>query len=115
VRTDREDPKFLRLPKWAQQRITTLESDVEWWTKKATAGPENSNTFVRHGFDDWTPLGQFPRIEFRLSERPMDNIEVTLVRYDNAETLRISTGGGDPIIVLPSASNSIYVRKERRG
>lgn len=109
------DPSFDRLPKWAQSRIEVLERDVEWWTEKATAGPENSDTFVRQAYDKVQPLGDSPRIEYRFSEKAMDSIEAHLVIYDGKPALRISSNGGDPIIVTPSASNSIYVRKESRG
>ncbi len=108
---DREAPNFLRLPKWAQQEIIRLETDVAWWKANATPEIEGSNTGVRHGYDAVQALGDSPRIEFKLGPSWFDTIEANVVRYGGKEVVRLSTGGGAPIMIFPSASNSIYVAK----
>lgn len=91
-----------KLPQWAQQHIRTLEHNVEHWKKKATAGPEDSNTFIRNYIADDTPLGDSPRIAFRPGG---DEFTVYIVN----DYLRVEARHG-ALHVIPSASNSIHLR-----
>lgn len=67
-----------KLPKWAQDEIARLTGNVAYWKQKAEAGPENADTFVDSHFDSpGKPLGQSPRISFRLDpEDWQETIEV---------------------------------------
>lgn len=99
-----------RLPKWAQDRISQLEADVEYWKRLATAGPEDSDTFVRHYADDDKPLGAGQRISFRWTDGRGEWPGFTEIEaYIDGDhlTVRASNGG---LYVQPSASNSIRVR-----
>lgn len=60
------------LPKWARDELARLERDLEWWQAKATAGPDDSDTFVQEltldmgtaEGHDGRPLGRRPTIRF---------------------------------------------------
>lgn len=98
-----------KLPKWAQQKIDTLERDVAHWKEKATAGPEESDTFVAFS-SERRPLGKRAYIEFQVL--PGHRGQITAYLDDDAGELVIH--GGDRIMVLPQASNAIRLRMERR-
>lgn len=94
------------LPKWAQMEITRLESDVEYWKMKATAGPEDSNTFLEYGMDN-TPLGDSPHVVFRTGAAASNMDDITI--HINAER-QLQIHGNRPISIQPVASNLVYVR-----
>lgn len=96
------------LPKWAQLEITRLEGAVEDWKVKATAGPENSNTFVRNFGHDDTPLGDSPRVVFKMEGTAGRRDEITVHLTDG----RLRVSGDRAVQIMPSASNSIYVEME---
>jgi hypothetical protein len=96
-----------KLPKWARDYVAKLESDVEYWKDAATAGPENSDTFIRRGLENDTPLGEGVTIRFKL-QGERNAIEARL--EDGALVVRTSWHG---IVVLPQASNSIRVTEAR--
>ncbi len=53
-----------KLPKWAQSELSRLRAAEARWKKHATAGPEESDTFIRY----WTgerPIGRGTTVEFR--------------------------------------------------
>lgn len=93
-----------KLPKWAQREIERLGRDVEYWKAKATAGPDNSDTFIaQHPVD--TPLGDSPRIRFVLPNG--GRIEAHIVE-DHLQVR--SEGSSGALHVVPSAANSIRLR-----
>lgn len=63
-----------KLPKWAQQQLTRLRADRDFWKKEATLGPGGSNTFIeRRGAEESdTPLGRTPKIRFDLKPERRD-------------------------------------------
>jgi hypothetical protein len=93
------------LPKWAQNEIARLESDVEHWKVKATAGPANSDTFVTNYKAD-KPLGSSPQIKFQVGENNHQCIEAKIV---NGE-LRVSAPWGGSLLVVPNCSNVVSLR-----
>lgn len=99
-----------KLPKWAQQEIDRLERNVEYWKARATAGPNNSNTFVRNSHhDDDTPLGAGPIVRFFPGPGRgwADVVEVNIV----GDQVRVC--GGDLLGIFPSSSNSFTVKPMR--
>jgi hypothetical protein len=93
------------LPKWAQQRIETLEANVEHFKAKLTEGPENSDTFVgSYEPDAVRPLGVAPRIRFGTD----DNDYVEAQWDENTKSLRVR--GRNGITVIPEVSNAISIQ-----
>jgi len=90
-----------RLPKWAQDEFLRLQYNEVYWKKKATAGPEDSNTFIQH-YPENRPLGDSPRIVYRWGDQ-----EVMVCIMDGH--LRVEAQHG-ALHVIPSASNSIRLR-----
>lgn len=96
-----------KLPQWAQHELQRLRANVEHWRDKALAGPEESNTFTRHGMNH-TPLGLSPTIEFKLEER-----RSIIARFepefglDSKGHLVIQASGR--IHVQPQATNAINI------
>lgn len=104
---------FDRLPKWAQQRIETLEANVDYWKKKATAGPENSNTFVTtHGLEVDQPLGTGPTVRFMLKGEVAhawrNSVDARVTKEG-----RLLLMGTDSIAVFPQSSNVVEVELRR--
>ena len=97
-----------RLPKWAQAELLRLESDVDYWKARASAGPEDSDTFI-HQWEHPTPLGHGPVIRFQLTgdDQFRDGIQVR--RSGDA----ILVHGGDTLQVEPQASNALKIRNVR--
>jgi hypothetical protein len=98
------------LPKWAQQELHRLERDLESWRSRATAGPEDSDTFLWGGGiggEHDKPLGRRAQILFRFGKRWHDEFQVQL----KGEELWIN--GGDGLAVLPHSSNVVKLRIQR--
>lgn len=114
--TQANDARLAKLPAWARDEIEHLRRDVDYWTARATAGPEDSDTFAygdpAHArLVDNLPLGRGERIYFVIGEgeRPR-----TVTAHVSAErgALYVSTSGGrdEPMIVEPHASNVVTIR-----
>lgn len=104
-----------KLPKWAQREIERLTNNVEYWQNKATAGPDNSDTFVRRYGAPNTPLGSGETILFiqegESDARMARGIEV---RRDQYGRVVVSTHGSGRLLVLPVASNVAVVDEATR-
>lgn len=98
--------RIAKLPQWVQRELRRLERDVEDWKTQATAGPEDSNTFIQR-FGNDTPLGDSPRVQFRLGEGWHQSIEVRV------EGDHVIVHGGSGLLVEPRAANSISLRPTR--
>ncbi len=107
---ERED----RLPKWARQKIETLRGDVEFWKAKASAGPEDSDTFVATMYGELDrPLGRGETIRF-IQGRDEWNREVGIeARLESNGRVFITTRDG-PLKITPWASNCCYVEQDKR-
>lgn len=99
-----------KLPKWAQSEIERLERNVEYWQKRATAGPEDSDTFARNVGNeaDDTPLGRERMIRFQMGSEWWQYIDV------RKEDARLVIQANAMIKILPAASNSCRVALEER-
>lgn len=110
--TDAE--RFDRLPKWAQSEITRLKSNVNYWKAKATAGPDDSDTFVWNGLGDMTPLGDSPTVAFYPKSIQRGGIESGFHARIDGKRLRVTSPGAEMVLIHPSASNSFYVEVDQR-
>ena len=90
-----------KLPRWAQSRIQKLERDVDYYQRKLSAGPENSDTFADAYSDARRPLGPGTIVEFRLPEGR--------VRIRTDEHGYLDVNGDDRIQIEPQASNAVRV------
>ncbi len=103
---------FERLPKWAQQEITRLNANVEYWKARATVGPENSDTFLDPYGDPPTPLGKRPVVEFHLGpDRFNDRIRVNVEAGGRGE---LYVAGGTTLKITPWATNVVKISTEKR-
>jgi hypothetical protein len=102
-----EDEKFNRLPKWAQTEIRRLREDVVYYKKKASVGPEGSNTFLDPYSEVAKPLGENPTIGFGIWETGQ-----FVVRY-NGTSLSVTMSGGRRglISVIPVSGNVVELRQ----
>jgi hypothetical protein len=98
-----KDLRFEKLPKWAQREIEKLEMNVVYWKKKASVGPEDSDTFVSHYPDNDQPLGQGETIRFVL-----ENGYVEVQNYDT----HVSVRADDAIAIQPQSGNLVKVWNE---
>lgn len=102
--------KLARLPKWAQVEMGRLTANAEYWKDKATAGPEDSNTFVQD-FVASKPLGESPIIQFWLDEKRV--LMAGLVQRADALRLEIRVDDGSGAIkALPISGNTLAVDTE---
>jgi hypothetical protein len=95
-----------KLPRWAAQHIDKLEKDVAYWKELATAGPDNSDTFVSWPMDHPKPLGAGYNIRFVTGPSHGDYIEV---RNQQDGSVEVRTAW-NAMVVEPKASNTIVVR-----
>lgn len=107
ARTDADRARIARLPTWAKQLVRQLDDSVDYWRRKATAGPDESDTFV-WGADarGERPLGTGPSIVFR-PDGTQDEFRV----YLDGDVLNVSVGGrmSRALLVIPVASNYAHV------
>ncbi len=98
-----------KLPKWAQDELTRLESDVARWKAKYEAGPADSDTFA----DDYLsrrPLGTGERIVFVIEPGKVGHsIERRIDARLVGRELEVH-GYADSLAIIPSASNHVKVR-----
>jgi hypothetical protein len=102
-----KDPRFPRLPIWAQEEITRLERSIAWWQAQATAGPDESDTFVQR-VELEQPLGRRVDIAFHLGEG-RGRILAQLIDSETVEIMGMSRKGGF-LRVLPRSSNALRVQ-----
>lgn len=98
------DAQFDKLPKWAQRELSRLEGNASYWERKATAGPEQSNTFSEHGE---RPLGTDETIRFHLDDKRDRMGDVIEARLDG-NRLRV-VAPSSMLAISPQSSNIIYV------
>ena len=96
------------LPKWAQQKIKSLTSDVDRLQELlAQMPPDKTNvSIVDHMGERGLPLDS--RIQFRLGGH---TIVVSVCKERDSFEVRSNTGY---LTVLPAASNVVYVRSDLR-
>lgn len=94
-----------KLPQWAQQQISRLESDVAYWKAKwDRADSGDTNTWIWNGMpEDDMPLPPDSRIRFQLHESR--DGDVTVMVRDG----KLEINGGRRMKVLPMSSNLIEV------
>jgi hypothetical protein len=101
-----------KLPKWAQQRITTLQANEEYWRRKAleaaSAGDGTNTTIYNYHRDGEEVLGlpNNTTIRFKVGKARIN------VRVDG-DKLDVRSDG-DPLLVKPWACNAVTVTTEKR-
>lgn len=105
-----------KLPKWAQEEIKFLQMKVEALTDKVNelsnvnAGVEETNTFILDGLNA-KPLPKNSHIEFRLKDKygNLENKVSVYIRRDGNIDINAVSKDGSTFVVMPRASNSLYV------
>lgn len=92
-----------KLPKWAAQEMERRERDVAYWEERATAGPDDSDTFARNVSGNDTPLGQERTIRFQVGPEWWQYIDVR--KQDNSVIIHANA----MVNIHPSASNAFNV------
>lgn len=104
------DRDVSRLPKWAQDRIASLERDVEHLRATLAVGPEDSDTFC-DPYLDQRPLGRGQTIRFvldrRADHRPDVYIDAKLDAEGGCVAIRCADGS---LAITPTHANEILVR-----
>jgi hypothetical protein len=107
--SDYTPEQFARLPKWAQNRISYLERDLQAAHKKIQDGPVDSNaTLNPYSQEMFTPLGKDVTIQFG----DVDGVNFTIKHDGTKNTLDIHAHGekyGDRLVILPRSSNAIIL------
>jgi hypothetical protein len=103
-----KDPRFARLPLWAQGEITRLERSVAWWQVQATAGPDESDTFVQR-VELEQPLGRRAEIAFQLGGEK-GRILAQLVDAETVEIAASSSSIATGLRILPRSGNCVRVQ-----
>lgn len=109
------DPRFERLPKWARDRITRLEREVEDARRereeaRLATDPAKSSALLDAWADVPIGLGKDARVRFVLG--PDDGrqwADVHVLRDYTTDGLAIEIMGGDGLTVRPQSSNVVVV------
>lgn len=96
-----------KLPKWAQQRIETLERNLAHAHAKLAEGPKDSRVFSNPYAESPTPLGRDPHILFKVGPDFGEEIHVTI------DGKGIKVMGGSRIAIFPQDANVMQIRSFR--
>lgn len=101
------DGKFENLPKWAQQEITRLKSEIKGYKRQAdqVLGKESTDVYITD-LQDLKPLPQKSTIVFTFGKEWYEKITVRKV----GDTIDISADG---LTVFPVASNRVNIKLGR--
>lgn len=105
--------RLASLPKWAQAEMARLRGNVEYWRRRASVGPDDSNTFAHPYSDAPLPLGHDTTIQFVTTAGLRINVHLERNRVSGAYD-RLDVNAGDSVLIVPRASNSIKIIPERR-
>lgn len=108
-----------KLPKWAQDRISNLERNLQHAEQQLAIGPEDSDTFANPygdmiGGSAIRPLGRGELVRFVIDEDARRFFEARIVRENGDIHLDIRTEGNTRLLVEPRASNLIHIRESER-
>lgn len=103
-----DNKKFARLPKWAKNEIERLNANIEYYKKQVQEikGEKDTNVFIVEGLTK-RPLPKNSHIEFRLGKNWSDKVDINI----EEDCIQIYL---DDVIVIPSASNHLYLKRRRR-
>lgn len=104
---DSRQARFERLPKWARDRITKLERDLEHAKGRIADGPEG-NTVAEPYADPPRPLGQDTTIEFSLGPEHWNKVSCRVDRYSDGDFLYVM--GGHMLTIEPQSGNTFKVK-----
>lgn len=102
------DPREEKLPKWAQQELFILRSNLDSARKAAYPEDFEANTFVRDYSRGDRPIGFNTPIKFY----PDDSLGTIEVRVQDGR-VNVRTDGGR-LIIRPDVSNVIWIEVDER-
>jgi hypothetical protein len=117
MRTFTADPREPRLPKWAQEDLSTLRREVDTLTRLITdmrAEIPKTDTFVSDYLRGDTPLPPGARIDFVMTRDPGATDTSQRIQVYIGQEGGLEIQGGRGICLEPRASNSLRIRLERR-
>jgi len=97
-----------KLPKWAQDEITSLTNKVEFLQErlKEVTGVKDTNTFIMDGINK-IPLPKNSVIDFRVGDKQQNKVSVYIRREG---VIDINTDARDgSMVIMPRAANSFYI------
>jgi hypothetical protein len=105
--------KVAKLPKWARNRISKLESDVFYYKKEISTmigEYPSTNVFINNNMDKHIPLPEDSDIRFKIK----DDVILVRVRVDHKENefLEIHSQGNG-MSIQPNSTNAIAIYPER--
>lgn len=103
-----------KLPKWAREEIVCLRAKVDRLNALISAGPADSNAFLRPYSDAPTPLGKNPVIQFRTGHGELEGFTVW---FKNDELLiqGMPPVHDDYLGVFPASGNCIAIKHVKKG
>lgn len=101
--------QFEKLPKWAKDKIKTLESHTLSIEKRLSEfeGKSETNTTIREGLDH-IPLPKNAVVEFKTGKHNMNNVSV-YCRHDGNIDVNTDSRLGHTMVIMPRAANSFYI------
>ena len=106
------------LPKWAQQEISRLNANVEYWKRLAlpvTVGESNTKV-ITYGVEGDISLPNSSKVRFIMEGmgNGRDYIEAYVHTSDiDGEPSTLMVYGGDSLSIIPRASNSVDIVANR--
>lgn len=109
---DGELARVARLPKWAQDRIKLLESNVVHLERQLATGPADSNAFLNPYSESPTPLGKNPVVAYG----PHGDLKEFTVQFKDGElTIQgLAPSYTDYLAVLPQSGNQVLIKHLRK-
>ena len=106
--------QLARLPQKVRDEITRLCRNVDYWQERATAGPDQSDTFAHRGYDQQAgqilqPLGTGTTIVWQLDTDRDTRIEARLADGE-IKIMSVARTTRDMLVIEPQASNVFKIR-----
>jgi hypothetical protein len=97
-----------KLPKWAQDEITSLTDRVEVLKGKLeyVTGLSDTNTFIMDGINK-IPLPKNSVIDFRIGDNQQNKVSV-YIRKEGVIDINTDARDGS-MVIMPRAANSFYI------
>jgi len=101
-----------KLPKWAEQEILLLTSNLEYYKNKAKEikGEKKTDTYLSQGINEPLPLPNNSHVIFVInSSRSITTQQIQVRVVDNG----IEISGCDRLVIKPHASNTCRIESKR--
>lgn len=116
MRIFERDPREERLPRWVQEKLSSLRMEVNVQARiiaELKAEIPETNTFVSDYVRGDTPLPPNARIDFVLGDDSRADMSRKVQVYISQEGV-LEIQGGRTLAVEPRASNSLRIRLDSR-